>query len=403
MTVRRRKIIGAWAIRDLILDWRMTLLSVLLLAGLAVSPLVLHVVRVGVVEGWIQSLAQDPRNREVVIISERRLTTPLVDDISGWPETGFAIPEPTAFISSVRLEGPLGIEAVDMRTSAAGDPILGQTSAPDAQSVTLTRQAADLLGVDTGDEVRLIGSRLPSASPRQIISVPMIVAGIVPEATWGGRIAFLAPERAAGLTDWIANADGPPSPPGRDATLREPGQGPWSGLRIYATDIALVEALRDRLRAAGFDVRLDTDQVARMMRLSAALGQLATTILWVGAGVFALAALSLQLLSITRRRREVALMSAAGLSLGDLAFFFVVQSAVVTAAGLALAGVMVIPARGLAGDLALSMAGTAMVPPLSPAPILLAGLAALLLAAGVSVLASSALRRLDVAQLLRGD
>lgn len=403
MTVRRRKIVGVWALRDLILDWRMTLLSVLLLAGLAVSPLVLHVVRVGVVEGWVQSLAKDPRNREVVVISERNLPVPLVDEIAGWPETGFAIPEPTAFISSVRLEGPSGIEAMDMRTSATGDPILGQTNAPDAQSVTLTQQAADLLGVGTGDEVRLIGSRLPSASPREIIRVPMTVAGIVPEATWGGRIAFLAPERAAGLTDWIANADGPPSPPGRDATLREVGQGPWSGLRIYATDIALVEALRDRLRAAGFDVRLDTDQVARMMSLSDALGQLAATILWVGATVFVLAALSLQLLSITRRRREVALMSAAGLSLGDLAFFFVVQSAVVTAAGLALAGIMVIPARGLAGGLALSMAGTATVPPLSPVPILLAGMVALLLAAGVSVLASSALRRLDVAQLLRGD
>lgn len=403
MTYRRLNVVGGWAMRDLIVDWRMTLLSVLLLAGLAVSPLVLHVVRVGVIDGWIHSLAQDPRNREVIVISERNLTPRILLDVSTWPETGFVIPEPTAFISSVRLKGPLGIEALDMRTSGPGDPILGDTKAPDAQSVTLTREAADLLGVTTGDEVALIGSRLPRASPRQIVSVSMIVAGVVPESTWGGRIAFLSPERAAGLTDWIASADGPPLPPGTDGTLREQGQGPWSGLRIYATDIALVEALRDRMRAAGFDVRLDTDQVARMMRLSEALGRLATTILWVGAVVFALAALSLQLLSITRRRREVALMSAAGLSLGDIAFFFVVQTGLVTVTGLSLAALMVIPARGLAGDLAVSMAGTAIVPPLSPVPVILAAAAALLVAVGVSVLASSALRRLDVAKLLRGD
>lgn len=257
MTYRRLNVVGGWAMRDLIVDWRMTLLSVLLLAGLAVSPLVLHVVRVGVIDGWIHSLAQDPRNREVIVISERNLTPRILLDVSTWPETGFVIPEPTAFISSVRLKGPLGIEALDMRTSGPGDPILGDTKAPDAQSVTLTREAADLLGVTTGDEVALIGSRLPRASPRQIVSVSMIVAGVVPESTWGGRIAFLSPERAAGLTDWIASADGPPLPPGTDGTLREQGQGPWSGLRIYATDIALVEALRDRMRAAGFDVRLD--------------------------------------------------------------------------------------------------------------------------------------------------
>lgn len=403
MTARRLNVVSGWALRDLLVDWRMTLLSVLLLAGLAVSPLVLHVVRVGVIDGWIQSLGQDPRNREVIVVSERHVTSEILAEIAAWPETGFVIPEPTTFISSVRLQGPRGIDALDMRTSGPGDPILGQTPAPDAQSVTLTREAADLLGVGIGDKVALIGSRVPRSSPRQVIAVPVTVAGIVPETTWGGRIAFLTPERAAGLTDWIAKADGPPLPPGADATLRAPRQGPWRGLRVYATDIGSVASLRDRMRAAGFDVRLDTDQVARMMRLSEALDRLATTILWVGAVVFALAALSLQLLSITRRCREVALMSAAGLSLGDIAFFFGTQCAVVTATGLAVAAVMVVPARGLARELAASIAGAAAVPPLAPGPILLAGAVALGVSVCVSVLASSALRRLNVAKLLRGD
>ncbi|MBQ4823640.1 hypothetical protein J4729_03615 [Leisingera sp. HS039] len=51
-----------------------------------------------------------PQNREVIIIGETLLTEARLAELAALPQTGFLVPEPSTFISTVRL----GMSKIDL-------------------------------------------------------------------------------------------------------------------------------------------------------------------------------------------------------------------------------------------------------------------------------------------------
>ena len=378
MTARARTIL-AWALADLARDRVVSVMSVALLLLLLVPPLFLAVIRVSVIEGWAASLQADPRNREVIIVGETPLTEADLARIAGWPETGFLVPEPTTFVSSTRLVGPGGPASLDMQTSAPGDPILGGIAGPDGpDGVTLTQAAAEALGVTTGDMVDLTLRRDPANGPREFLSVALTVTGVVPPDIWPGEIAFLSPLRAAGVTEWLAPGSG------LSSAMPSGSASPWRSMRIYATEVRSAPALAARLDAEGFDTRIASEQVSRLVTLSDGLRDLMT--LTVTSGLVGLAV--------------------AGLGPLSLIGFFMSQAIVLVCGALALAALALWPMTHFAADFAnrFVVLQDAMIP--GRLPVLgLVGAAALvlLLALTAGGTATWRLRRMDLSKHLRAD
>lgn len=330
--------VAHWAMADLRRDVAISVMSVLLLFLLIAPPLFLEVLRAGVVESWAAALQADPRNREVMIIGERPVSDAEIAELRDLPLTGFIVPEPSTFISTVRLQAQGRPMAMNMRTSAVGDPLLGDTPAPtSSEQVTLTHAAALALGVSRGDEVQMTLRRRPREGPQENLIILLRVAAVVPQAVWSEEIAFLNPERAAGAALWLQPGSG------RQNALAELGEDVWRSFRIYATEVRQAPLLAQELTRQGFETRIASEQVALLVNLSDGLRSLMRISVIGGIGGLSVAVWLLQVLSVARHRREIALMAAAGLDRAGLITFFVLQGLILSLLALLLAIMCLFP------------------------------------------------------------
>lgn len=392
-----------FALADLRHDRFLSVVGILLLAALIAPPLVLHTIRVGLVETWARDLARDLRNREVVIIGENTITAPDLARIADWPETGFVVPEPSFFVSTqrARKSGARGAALdLDLRTTGPADPVMtAVTDAPlGASEITLSARAADRLEVTVGEQITLLLARTPRDGGPVRVPVELTVRAVVPPSRWAGTDGFVMPETLLGFRDWLTFvSEDPLAPPPLDTAV-------WQSLRIYAPTVAGAVALRDRLDQDGFETRLMTDQVDRILKLETGLRQIFSIVMALSATAFVITAFLLQWLSFVRKKRDLALMSVIGMTRGDLAVFAVFQGAVMTALGCLLSLGLVATVRGPVETI---VHGYLSSPAEVQSPALLPLLAAVLLAIAIGALAGTgAVRTLrpDVmSTVLRGD
>ncbi len=401
--LRGPRLAARFAAADLHHDLRLTLLGIVLLAALLAPPVVLHTLRVGLVETWAEDLARDLRNREVVIIGENTLSPEDIALIAGWQETGFVIPEPSFFVSSqsVRRAGGTGLALdLNLRTTDAGDPVMqGVLTEPmGASEIVLSARAAHRLDIVVGAELVVLLARTPSGSSTERFAVPLVVRAILPSDRWAGTAGFLSAPTLLGFREWLTFRSDDPRlvPPIETAT--------WQSLRIYAPRVAQATALRDRLDEFGLETRLMTDQVSRILKLENGLRSLFTIVLVLSATAFVITSFLLQWLSVIRKKRDFALMGVLGLGRSDLIIFAVVQGAAMTGCACLISLALV---AGLNGPVETIVQGYLS----TPTPVrkpdaapLLAGLATAVLTGAIAGIgALNTLRPEDMSHALRGD
>ena len=395
--------VTVWALLDLRRDAAISIMSVLMLFLLLGPPLFLGVVQTTVVEGWAARLQSDPRNREVKIIGEvsgpEALTDVTIARLMDDPLVGFVVPEASTFIATGRFQGPSRPATLDILTSTTGDPILGGTPAPTATGeIALTEAAAQLLAVTTGQSVELTLRRQPRNRQAEALRVPLTVIGIVPASAWSGEIAFVHPDLAGGAALWQAPQSGRPD------VFLGPGDQAWKSMRIYAAEVRSAPALAHRLEAMGFETRIASDQVSLLVTLSDGLQHLMRIAVTAGLAGLAVAVWLLQVLAVARRHREIALMGVAGLDRAGNMLFFVVQSLMLCAGALALAGVAIVPVQGFANGFARRfLLETSQVDALPPLLLAAAALLVLGLALLSALLAAWRIRSIDLTTHLRSD
>lgn len=391
--------VAHWAMADLRRDDAISVMSVLLLFLLIGPSLFLEVLRAGVIESWAAALQADPRNREVMIIGERPVSDAEIAELRELPLTGFIVPEPSTFISTVRLQAQGRPMAMNMRTSAAGDPLLGDTPAPTSpEQVTLTHAAALALGVSRGDEVQMTLRRRPREGPQENLIILLRVAAVLPQEVWSEEVAFLNPARAAGAALWLQPGSG------RQNALAELGEDVWRSFRIYATEVRQAPLLAQELTRQGFETRIASEQVALLVNLSDGLRSLMRISVIGGIGGLSVAVWLLQVLSVARHRREIALMAAAGLDRAGLITFFVLQGLMLSLLALLLAIMCLFPMLRFSNTFADRFLQSADASA-GVDPMILASAAAAVLSLSLTAAAVAAwrIRRFDLSADLRAD
>lgn len=392
-----------FAVADLIHDRLLTVIGIILLAALIAPPVVLHTLRVGLVETWAQDLARDIRNREVVIVGENRIAQDDLIEITRWPETGFVVPEPSFFVTTqrVRKADSRGI-AIDLnlRTTAPNDPVMAGVTEEKLGpfEIVLAARAAERLEVTEGDSLTMLLARTPTDAVPVRVSVTLKIHAILPDQRWAGVDGFVSPETLLGFRDWLTFSSDDP------AAVPEMASVVWQSLRVYAPEVADATALRDRLDQFGFETRLMTDQVDRILKLETGLRQIFTIVTILSATAFLITGFLLQWISVVRKKRDFALMSVIGMTPAHLTVFPALQGGLMTAFACLLSLGLVFALQGPVETIVQGYLTTPTeVQSPKPMPFIIGFLAAAALGAFAGIAAVVALRADELSHALRGD
>jgi putative ABC transport system permease protein len=330
----RRGLIGArLGLADLLQEPWMFVCQIAALAAVVAPLLVLAGLRVGVVEGLLAELRDDPANRRVIIRGDQTLQAADIAWIQGLPEVGFALPA-TRSIAARAFLSPKGggdYERAGLLPSAAGDPLLpAGRAALNEDEIALSTTLRRRLNIVVGDTV--IARNTRGEQHREAIELPVKVVEIVRDDWLPGSSALVHPmvlERIEAFLDGFAipelGIDG--RPPETRPLLHE-------NMRLYARRIEDVASL-----VAQLDQRLGVETVSAEERIKQ-IQALDRNLLLIFALVTLIAGLGLVLsmaaqvwANVERKRGHLSVLRLMGGSRLALALFPLTQAGVIAATG----------------------------------------------------------------------
>ncbi|NKN31679.1 FtsX-like permease family protein [Marichromatium bheemlicum] len=402
-----------FALADLWADRLAALLTILLLMVVMTPATLLYVAKVGLVSAWTEEIARDVSNREVLVLggtgTRGWLSEAELARLRAWPEVGFVTPEP---VFSVRahdwapapageaLPGPGQFVTLGLRTTLPGDPVFaGHAVAQGMTEVGCSAAAAAKLGVGVGDRVVVQVTRQSDGRLEREF-LPLTLVAVVPASRWPRANVFVSPALARAIRAFqyheVTRADFPRLP--EQATLT------WPSIRVYAPTIHLAPALRERLQAAGFDeVRLHSDQIARLQGLERGIDAAFGMLLVLGALGFCVSLFLLEWLSAERKTGDLALLVVLGFGSRELALLRLSQSLLLVASGCALALLTALAAQAPLQALGHSLLGLEHLHPFPLGDLMLGALAALLIGVVGSTYATLRLRSAELTAAIRKD
>jgi putative ABC transport system permease protein len=306
------------------------------LSAVVAPLLVLAGLRVGVVDGLLSAMRDDPVNRRIVIRGDHTIPPRDIDWILAQPEVGFALPETRSIAARAFLVSKTGgQERAGLLPSGVGDPLLpaGRPALQEneiALSLTLRRR----LNAAVGDAVTVRNTR--GAEQGDVFSLPMNVVEIVRDDWLPGTTALVHPivlERLEAFLDGFALPE--LNIGGRPLETRSPTH---ENVRLYAKGVEHVAPLAVRLRDRfGFETVSAEDRIVGIQTLD-------RNLLLIFALVTLIASLGLVLSvaaqvwgNIERKRGHLSVLRLMGGSRLTLALFPLTQAIVIAVIGFAVA------------------------------------------------------------------
>ena len=320
------------ALADALHDRVMFACAVLTVAAVLLPLLLLLGLKTGVVERLVADLRADPAATELRLRGNVALPPAWFEAMRARPDVGFVVPRVRTFgaaIQYARADDPIRARSADFLASGPGDPLLGSLSAAIvAGQVVVSQRVAEEAGLQPGMALILWRPAPRGATLAPRVERRVVVAAIAPPGASSQRHIFGTAD-LAGLLEDVAEREGAP-----DAA----GQRSFAGFRLYARDIADVAGLQRHVEAQGFEVETNAGRIAWVFTMDRNLTVL-FLVLVACAGLGVAGALAATLWgNVQRKRRSLSLLRLMGLPARHLAFFPLVQAALVALLGAGVAG-----------------------------------------------------------------
>jgi len=293
----------------------------------------------GVIGTLIERQDRDPVMRELVPAASGagRFDAAWFERVRSWPEVAFVLPTVRSAAALVELFSEAAPEPVtlELRATAAGDPLLGGSAAPVGPTLVLSVEAARRLQARPGQTLT-IPLRRERDGQTERSTVGVQVVGILPPAASDGVSALAGASLLEAIESWrdgyvVAGL-------GAAGSGAAPERRVHPLFRLYARSIRDVEALAARLEAEGVSTHTRAREIAATLglqrNLRTVLGLVAAITL--AGAVVALAAL--QIATVRRKKREYALLKLTGHGRGWLVALPCANAAAVALVGAVLAG-----------------------------------------------------------------
>jgi putative ABC transport system permease protein len=199
------RVVPLLGIKDLRHDGRVSAALALSIVSVLAPLLLLFGLKTGVVETLREILLKDPRNLEVIIFENTRLSREWFAQLEAdTRRVRFVIPRTRTLNTLVDVENQNNylLKHVEIIPTAAGDPLLPPGLEPPRLSeVLLSHAAAVQLAVEQGDRIKVRLKRT-LAGLDQRTDLELTVAGIVPEASFARPGLFATLEFLEALEDY---------------------------------------------------------------------------------------------------------------------------------------------------------------------------------------------------------
>ncbi|WP_338724288.1 ABC transporter permease [Pseudomonas tolaasii] len=295
--------------------------AVLALVAVIAPLLVLFGLKFGLVSSLTERLETDPATREIIPLGGGRFSHAFVDQLGERADVAFAIPR-TRQIAATAQVGTLTLE---MLPTASGDPLLSGLPVPKGlDQIVLSHTAAEKLAARPGDWLETVFSR-QVAGRVQARRTRLQVLAVMPLEAFARDGLFADLNLLQALEDY---RDGRAVPAlgwdGEAVGVNEPRVYP--AFRLYARNLADVEALRVYFAAQNLLVSTQANTIAQVQSLSRNL----SIVFWIIAGLALAGAFAAifagALAAVARKHRDLSVLRLLGFSTGGLLLFVVLQA-----------------------------------------------------------------------------
>jgi putative ABC transport system permease protein len=401
-----RIIIGlAW--RDLRHDRAGLITQVLALAAVLTPLLVLYSLRVGVIGTLVAQMAEDPRNRQIVVVQQGHYPAAFFDRLRADPRTAFVVGHASPIASEMEFAkgGGPGLAASAhgvVLGSGPGDPLLPRgVAAPLARQAVVSRGLATRLKLSPGDTMVLSASRIMTGR-EEALDLPLTVTGFIDPALFSADGALLADETLAAVERW---RDGFAVAAFGASGQAETHAFAYRNFRLYAADLAGLKALTLELQGEGVPVQAPRlKDYENIMSLNAALGTIFVVIAGAAGMGFLLSFGANQWGNVARKRRSLSVLRLHGLSRRATSLFPMTQAMVISAIGWGAAVIVyLLTAQTLNEWLAPHLALTGVISRLDVVHLAAAGGFTLLASSLASLSAAWRVMEIDPGEGIHGD
>ena len=292
----------------------------------------------GVIGTLIERQDRDPLMREMVptATGSGHFDAAWFEHVRQWPELAFVIPTIRSAAALVELfsETANAPVTLELRSTAAHDPLLAGLTPPTGSTLVLSAEAAQRLNAKVGQTLTIPLKRERDGQSERA-AVQVSVADVLPLAASDGASALAAPALLEAIESW---RDGY-----RVQGFGEQGSGPAPArvvhplFRMYAGSIREVETLAARLEAEGVSTRTRAREIASTLGLQRNLRTVLAMVAGITLAGAVVALAALQIATVRRKQREFALLKLTGHGRGWLVALPCVHAVVVALLGAVLA------------------------------------------------------------------
>ena len=205
-------------LRDMAVDWRMSVCFVLGLTAVLAPLMVMFGLKTGLVDGLRLRLLSDPRNLEVIVVGSQQFDAAWFEQIGRRPDVAFVLPKTRAIaatmtISVPRASGLRNATVADMIPTGPGDPLLRDVTLgrapPGMRTMIASTRLADRLKIEAGDQVT--GTVQRRREGRQEAAEVTLFVGAVAPAELTSREAVYVPLELMEATETFRDGYGVPA------------------------------------------------------------------------------------------------------------------------------------------------------------------------------------------------
>ncbi|MEW8090541.1 MAG: FtsX-like permease family protein [Candidatus Thiodiazotropha endolucinida] len=313
--------------RDYRNEWQMSSFFIIALAAVLAPMMILYGLKFGIVGSMLNSLIEDPRNREIRPIGSGRYDSAWIEQLQARKEIDFIVPRTRAIAATIDLKSQAAkrIVSVEMIPTGLDDPLLKARTIPKGlQQIVLSEKAAQRLKVKPGDEINgSLSRRYKGRSER--VHVTLQVVDVARHASFTRDGAFTNLNLLEAAEDF---RDGRAVPAfGWSGTKATNDERTYPSFRLYTRSIYDVAPISDALQKLGIEVNTRAADIDIVRSMDQNLSLVFWLIALIGLIGFSFSLGASLWANVDRKRKELSVLRLVGFRTGEIIWFPVLQSA----------------------------------------------------------------------------
>jgi putative ABC transport system permease protein len=314
------------ASRDYRNEWQMSSFFIIALAAVLGPMMILYGLKFGIVGSMLDTLIEDPRNREIRPIGSGRYDSAWIAQLRDREEIDFIIPRTRAIAATIDLKSQTSnrIVSVEMIPTGPADPLLKRQTIPRTlQQIVLSEKAAQKLNVKPGDEVDgSLSRRYKGRSER--VHVTLQVVDIAGHASFNRDGAFTDLKLLEAAEDFRDGHE--VSDLGWSGAKVRDQSRTYPSFRLYARSIYDVSPISNAMNKLGIEVNTRAADIDIVRSMERNLSLVFWLIAFIGLVGFSFSLGASLWANVDRKRKELSVLRLVGFRTGEIVWFPVLQS-----------------------------------------------------------------------------